>query len=190
MMLIFAAPFAALCVYWARRRGGGPSQIAQSDVAWLALPIGSFLLEAAFQAAFRFVSIPGVLRVVQVLASYTALFAFAARNARWDWGAIVAGIGAGLNFLVIAFNGFVMPVSQTALAVAGREQAIEMLVGGEIYGYGLLTAGTRLPFLADVIPLLKGRGGYGSVGDVVLVAAAVRVFYAMMLPRGKGRKAV
>ena len=187
MLLIFAAPLVALCVYRARRLGGGLSQIARSDVAWLALPIGSFLLEAAFQAASRFVSVPTTLRIAQVLASYAALFGFAVRNARWDWGALAAGAGAGLNFLVIALNGFVMPVSQGALAVAGRERAIEMLTGGEIYGYGLLTSWTRLPLLADVIPLLGGRGGYASLGDIVLVAAVARVLYAMMLPKGKGR---
>ncbi len=179
MMLVFALPLALVCVLLARRKGGGLSRMAGSEVAWLALPIGSFLLEAAFQAASRFIFIPSPVRAAQILLQYAGLFAFALRNAKWDVGALAAGVGAAMNFGVIAVNGFQMPVSRAAAMAAGQEAGIAKLIAGEIYGYTMQDAATRLPLLGDVIPL---AGGFASLGDLVLIAAAVRIFYAMMLP--------
>ncbi len=187
MMLVFALPLFLMCVLLARRRGGGLSNLSGSDVAWLALPIGSFLLEAAFQAASRFILIPSPVRAAQILLQYAGLFAFALRNARWDAGALAAGAGAAMNFLVIALNGFQMPVSQAAAMAAGQEAGIAKLTGGEIYGYTMQNVATRLPLLGDIIPL---AGGFASLGDLVLIAAVVRIFYAMMLPnKQKGESA-
>ena len=84
-----------------------------------------------------------------------------------------------MNFAVIAVNGFQMPVSRAAAMAAGQEAGIAKLIAGEIYGYTMQDAATRLPLLGDVIPL---AGGFASLGDLVLIAAAVRIFYAMMLP--------
>lgn len=179
MMLVFALPLAFVCVLLARRKGGGLSQMAGSEVAWLALPIGSFLLEAAFQAASRLVLIPSPVRAAQILLQYAGLLAFALRNVKWDVGAPIAGVGAAMNFCVIAVNGFQMPVSRAAAMAAGQEAGIAKLIAGEIYGYTMQDAATRLPLLGDVIPL---AGGFASLGDLVLIAAAVRIFYAMMLP--------
>ena len=119
-MLVFALPLFLMCVLLARRRGGGLSNLAGSDVAWLALPIGSFLLEAAFQAASRFILIPSPVRAAQILLQYAGLFAFALRNARWDAGALVAGVGAAMNFLVIALTVFKCPFHRQRLWPPGN----------------------------------------------------------------------
>ncbi len=174
-MLILAAMPALLCLLLARRRGGGLGQIARSDVAALALPILAFLLEAAFQAASRFVRLPEGALALQVLIQYAALLLFAWLNRRFDPGAWIAGAGALCNFAVIALNGFCMPVSPTS-------QAAEMLAAGEIYGYALQAPSTRLAWLGDVIPI---AGGFASIGDLLLIVGAVRLLYAMMLPRRK-----
>lgn len=172
-MLILAAVPVALCLLLARRKGGGLRRIAHSEIQALALPILAFLLEAAFQAASRYVRLPDGALALQVLIQYAALLLFAWRNRRFDPGAWAAGAGALCNFAVITLNGFCMPVSSTS-------QAAGMLAAGEIYGYALQDASTRLAWLGDVIPL---AGGFASVGDLLLIAGAVRLLYAMMLPR-------
>ena len=59
------------------------------------------------------------------------------------------GIGTLLNFLVIAFNGFRMPVLMQLQEKMGPEVA-ERLKAGEIFGYALARTDSPLLFLGDV----------------------------------------
>jgi hypothetical protein len=71
----------------------------------------------------------------------------------------IAGIGILMNFTVIALNGG-MPVMEEAVHLAGGSG--ELVLDAK---HVLLTDTTRLPFLADIIPL---PGSVISMGDVFL----------------------
>ena len=88
--------------------------------------------------------------------------------------------GAALNLIVITANGGYMPISESALRIAGQEE--EMLhhkpnQDSEDYvlANSRLSAGeANLLFLGDVIPVPKELpiAGVISIGDVVLAAGA------------------
>ena len=98
-----------------------------------------------------------------MLASYLPLLLFVWLNRSFA-GMWIAGIGILMNFTVIAINTG-MPVSEEAVMLAGGG-------GGELVldaKYVLLDQATRLPFLADIIPL---PGSVISLGDVFLAIGA------------------
>jgi hypothetical protein len=84
-------------------------------------------------------------------------------------------VAAGLlcNALVMGANG-AMPVSPEAIAALGLEGA-QVPPGKHM----LLTESTRLPWLADIIPVPPIRSII-SVGDLVLAAGLVPVTHTLM----------
>lgn len=94
-------------------------------------------------------------------------------------GAALIGVGIGLNALVIALNGGAMPVSPSALAAAGATMPAGAL-------HQAMDEGTRLWFLADVIPLAAVAGVY-SVGDVLLAAGAFWLVFRTLTRPPSGR---
>ena len=96
------------------------------------------------------------LAVSLVLFSYLPLLlvVWLNRNAAGMW---IAGIGVLMNFTVIALNQG-MPVLPEAAELAGNTG--ELVLGAK---HVLLDTTTRLPFLADIIPL---PGSVISLGDV------------------------
>jgi hypothetical protein len=115
-----------------------------------------------------------------ILASYAALLAAVWLN-RDHPGALLAGIGISMNFVVIALNGG-MPVSVEAITLAGG--AVDLPLDAK---HVLLTADSSLPFMADVIPL---PGEVISIGDVLLgVGIGVFIEFQMRRPRPLFRNA-
>lgn len=112
------------------------------------------------------------LAVWLVLTSYLPLLLFVWLN-RSLAGMWIAGIGILMNFTVIALNGG-MPVMAEAAALAGASGELTLDVK-----HVVLDEGTRLPFLADVIPLPRS---VISLGDVFL-AIGVGVFLEDQLRR-------
>ncbi len=96
-----------------------------------------------------------------ILFSYIPLFAVALLN-RAQPGMWLAGVGILMNFTVISLNGG-MPVLPEAAVLAGAESSDLVLNAKHV----VLDEGTRLVFLADVIPL-RFLGQVISVGDVFL----------------------
>ncbi len=81
-------------------------------------------------------------------------------------GMWLAGVGILMNFTVIALNGG-MPVSTEAAAIAAGLDSLEVVVND--FKHVELLATSRLPALADVIPLrLLGISQVISLGDVLL----------------------
>ena len=105
------------------------------------------------------------LAVGLVLVSYLPLILVVWLNRQYS-GMWIAGIGILMNFTVIALNGG-MPVMEEAVHLAGGSG--ELVLNAK---HVLLTDTTRLPFLADIIPL---PGSVISMGDVFL-AIGVGVF--------------
>ena len=150
----------ALVVGWLR--GGKLRNLTEVRVAaWWLLPLGFVILTASNFVPAEYDS----LAVGLVLASYIPLLIFVWLN-REASGIWIAGIGILMNFTVIALNGG-MPVLPEAAVIAGETG--ELVLDAK---HVLLTDDTRLPFLADIIPL---PGAVVSLGDVFL-AIGVAVF--------------
>jgi hypothetical protein len=106
------------------------------------------------------------LAVGLVLISYVLLLGVIAlnRNAPGIW---IAGIGILMNLIVIAVNGG-MPVLPEAVELAGGDASSLTALEAK---HVVLDASTRLPFLADIIPIpgidvLRLAGNVISLGDV------------------------
>ncbi|MFQ6019614.1 MAG: DUF5317 domain-containing protein, partial [Dehalococcoidia bacterium] len=124
-------------------------------------------------------------RVLFVL-SYLLLFVFVWANRR-HLGLAIIGVGLLLNFLPIASNGGLMPVSpQTAIRAGVADRLAELRLGDPIPGSKnvlLDKDDTRLQFLSDTLVLDNPVGVYAySVGDMV-IAGGLLVTLAQLLPR-------
>ena len=98
------------------------------------------------------------LAVGLLLASYGTLILMVWLNRR-ESGMWIAGLGILMNFIVISVNGG-MPVLDASVEIAGGSSNLA-LDAKHVW----LDATTRLPFLADVLPL---PGAVISLGDVFL----------------------
>ncbi len=105
------------------------------------------------------------LAVGLILVSYLPLLLFVWLNRAMN-GLWIAGIGILMNFTVIVVNSG-MPVLPEAVLLAGGSE--DFTLGAK---HVLLDADTRLPFLADIIPLPRS---VLSLGDLFL-AIGIGVF--------------
>lgn len=158
----------ALAAGWCA--GGRLSRFEGAGLRWLVLPVLSLLLQALSP---HLVPLTGVL----VLFSYLLLLLFLWKNRALRKTALFAGLGSLCNALVIAANGFRMPVAAGAANHLSPETAAQ-LIGGEIPMYTLAGDTARLLFLGDVlycpIPFFEG---FASVGDILL---ALGIFFCLM----------
>lgn len=143
-------------------RGGRLANLAEIHLkGWILLPLG-FVLQTA--AGF----IPeshSTLAVFLILTSYVALLGLVYLN-RDRTGMWLTGLGILMNFAVISINRG-MPVLAGAAEVASGFQGVAEVAEG--YKHVVLGPETRLPFLADVIPIrVFGQGQVISLGDVLL----------------------
>jgi len=136
-------------------RGGKLSNLTALRVRGFWLLLAGFAMQTV--AGFLPVTLHGP-SVGLVLASYLPLIGFAWLN-RTAAGMWIVGIGVLMNFSVIALNGG-MPVLPQAVVLAGGPG--DLVLDAK---HVLLDTATRLPFLADIIPL---PGGVVSLGDVFL----------------------
>lgn len=143
-------------------RGGKLRNLTEIRViSWWLLPLALVVLTVSNFVPAEYDTIA----VGLVLASYLPLLLFVWLN-RDLTGIWIAGMGILMNFTVIIANGG-MPVLAEAAMIAG--EAGELILDAK---HVLLTSSTRLPFLADIIPL---PGAVLSMGDVFL-AIGVGVF--------------
>jgi hypothetical protein len=136
-------------------RGGKLRNLTEIRViSWWLLPLAFVVLTASNFVPADYDTIA----VGLVLASYLPLLLFVWLN-RDLTGIWIAGMGILMNFTVILANGG-MPVLAEAAMIAGETG--ELILDTK---HVLLTSSTRLPFLADLIPL---PGAVLSMGDVFL----------------------
>jgi hypothetical protein len=174
MVWLVVVLFVAMTV--AVLRGGRLNNLADIRLRWwLLLPIGFLIQWATLLLPDR--SWAPTAGVTMILASYVMLvvMVFANRERAGMW---LAGVGILLNFTVILINGG-MPVLREAAVVAGGF-AGEIDLGGSFnYKHVVLDQTTRLPFLADVIPMrIAGQGQVISLGDVFLAVGLGRFLEA------------
>lgn len=99
-----------------------------------------------------------------------ALAALALALNRHLSGLVLVAAGLALNFLVIALNGGLMPVSSAAREFAG----LPLLTGPDM-NVTPMTPETVLPWLGDILPLpaWMPRANVFSLGDVLIAAGGV-----------------
>ncbi|GIU91783.1 MAG: hypothetical protein KatS3mg011_0689 [Acidimicrobiia bacterium] len=168
MLWLALVLFVAMAV--AVLRGGRLTNLADIRLRlWWLLPVG-FGLQAA-TSLLPDADWAEPVGVGMILSSYVPLLAMIVAN-RARPGMWLAGVGVLMNFTVIALNGG-MPVLTEAMVVASGYTITPETVEG--YKHVVLDRSTRLPFLADVIPLrLVGHGQVLSLGDVFLAVGLGR----------------
>lgn len=173
--------FVLLFVLFGWLTGGRLSRLEKTTVRWLPLCIGAFLLESLVPILHRFLPWPRERWIwLPVTLSYLMIFLFLWRNRQLRKTAVLAGTGSFCNFLVIALNGFRMPVSLSVIDRLPAERALA-LISGEIPTYMAASGKVRLLFLGDIIPMPL-LGGFASIGDLFLAAGIFFCFMAIMAP--------
>jgi len=152
--------------------GGRLSRFERAGLRWLPLPIAAFFFQSALSWLPELTFAPALLA-----SSYFLLFIFLWHNRHLSLSSLFLGLGSLCNFVVIAANGFAMPISARAMSALSSEGAAALLAG-EIPMYRLADDTTRLLFLGDIlwfpVPFFQG---FASVGDILL---SVGVFFLLM----------
>ena len=122
--------------------------------------------------------------------SYLLLLLFVGANRR-HLGISIIGVGLLLNFLAIAANGGLMPVSPETVERAGLAHRLPELETGEpvpnTKNVLLEKEDSRLWFLSDILALDNPLGVRAfSVGDTVIGAGLVVTLAQLVLPTPKG----
>jgi hypothetical protein len=163
-------------------RGGRVRRIADAELRWTWL----LFLGLALQLGVDLAAGRGLLAdaggggLALLVTSQVLVVAWLAANRHLP-GVLLVAVGLGLNALVMAANG-AMPVDPAAMRALGLGE-LEVPPGK----HTLLTDGTRLPWLADVIPLPPLRS-IVSVGDLVLALGLLPLTHALMTERpGEGQ---
>ncbi|MGN6333522.1 MAG: DUF5317 domain-containing protein [Motilibacteraceae bacterium] len=137
------------------------SRLGLHGVRWL-------LAALALQLASAFVpGLPGAARPALLAGSFLLALVAVLANRRVP-GAGLVGLGLAANGLVIALNAG-MPVSLAAARRAGLDLSAAALAADP--RHAVLDAGTRLPWLADVLPFpVPVLPEVVSAGDVLVAA--------------------
>ena len=176
MSVVLLSLLGAVLVGWAR--GGSLERLG-------ALPLRSRrLLLLAFVAQQAGVVVGGPFHPLGLVASVPLVAAFLLRN-RGVRGTGLLTCGLLLNAVVVVANG-AMPASTAAAARAGVSTA--PITAGADPRHELADGSTRLPWLADVVPVpLPGRPEVVSPGDVLVAAGAAQLVALGMAPGGLRR---
>ena len=176
--MLTLAVLAALVLGWCT--GGRLARFVETPLSLLPLPVLALLMQRALGLLPVEHYLPWA--AVILLASYAMLFLFLWRNRRLKRTALLAGLGSLCNLVVIAANGWRMPVSAAAADLLSS-QGLAQLTAGAVPMYALESGSTRLMFLGDIlycpIPFL---GGFASVGDILLAAGVFFCLLAVMKP--------
>ncbi|HZK24037.1 MAG TPA: DUF5317 domain-containing protein [Oscillospiraceae bacterium] len=154
-----------LAVIMAKLRGGKLERLHDLGLKGLPWVILALLL----RLLVRVLAVRAIDMAWLQIVAYLLLFYALLQNLQLP-GLKLFTAGSCLNFLVIAINGGTMPVSAVAMSFAN-------LQGDPAGTHNLLTATTRLFFLADIIPLRPPYFPVAeviSMGDIFIVAG---IFY-------------
>lgn len=175
--MFFTLTVVVLAVALSYARGGRLSRLAEAPLrlAWL------LLAGLGLQAAVDVAAARGLLGDASthgwllLLASQVLVLGWVVANRHLP-GTVLIALGLLLNAVVIGANG-AMPVSPEALAALGADPGVTPT--GK---HTLLSEGTRLPWLADILALPPLRTII-SVGDIVLAAGLIPLVHALMTHR-------
>lgn len=171
----FALAVLVLAIALSSLRGGRLARIADAPLRTSWLLFAGLALQVVVDVTVGRGWLPdaGAVGWSLLLTSQVLIVAWLARN--WHLpGVLLVALGLALNALVMAANG-AMPVDPVALRALGLDPATAIPLGK----HTMLTATTRLPWLADIWPLPPLRTII-SVGDVVIAGGLVPMTHALM----------
>lgn len=164
----------AISLFIALLRGGRLSNLADIQLRFWWLLILGFLVQAAagIFATTEFVMAMGPwLLLLSYVPIIVAVTANGARSGMW-----LAGVGILMNFSVIIANQG-MPVLSESITAASDFTLLDPVITD--FKHVPFDEGTRLGFLADVIPMrIFGQGHVISLGDVLLAIGLGRFLEA------------
>lgn len=149
------------------------------------LPCAAFAFEAYLSPLSKIIPVPvNYWLGCAVSIEYTMLAIFLWLN-RKSRGITLLGIGMLCNFAAIFDNGFRMPVSPIIYRFPGASAIAQQIADGNVIGYTLVDWNSRLWFLGDTIPVLRGLA---SVGDILMAIALVILIATKMTTRPPKKK--
>lgn len=172
--MLFTLTVVVVAVAVSYLRGGRLTRLAEAPLraTWLLL-VGLGLQVAVDVAAARgALGDASTAGWLLLLVSQLLVLAWVVANHHLP-GTVLIALGLAMNAVVIAANG-AMPVSPAALAALGADPGV--VPAGK---HTLLTEGTRLPWLADILPVPLLRVVI-SAGDIVLAAGLIPLTHALM----------
>ena len=140
--------------------------LLHAQIRWLPLLIASLVTRVV-------ASLIGDAGYAIYVGALTATTVAAAVNYRLP-GAMLIAFGGALNLIVVLLNGG-MPVDPIAVSGVGTQMPRDAL-------HVALHANTRLPALADVIPVAIARSVY-SIGDILIAAGGFLVPFSISIRR-------
>lgn len=157
--------------------GGRLSNYLHEPLKSVILPSMAFLVEASFGLlAAQTVYAPEDWLCWAVSFEYGLLALFVLRNWRRR-GIKTLGAATLTNFVVIAANGFRMPVTPVIRRYPELSVFAERIAAGQLPEYVLVSWDAPLWFLGDTIPMF---GGLASVGDILLAAGMLLLVIGLM----------
>lgn len=182
--MFLASLLLAVAIGWIR--GGSVKRIGRLPLRWVGLLPVPLVLRSVLQHPSS-VHLPWVVQGAEILqfVAYALLVVLAMVNRHLPGSGYLIG-GSLANALVITANGGRMPVSEWAIHVAAhdleRAAAVARLAGGDSLTHELLGPETRLPWLADIIPLPRPFPfpSVASVGDVLIAVGLMWLVIAAM----------
>lgn len=156
--------------------GGRLRHLRATRLSWVGVLLAGLALQVLVDLAAARELVPAAVTTGGLLVSEVLVLAFVVANRRLP-GMWLVGLGFALNAVVILANG-AMPVDPAAVERLGAERP------GELVGkHELLTAASRLPWLADHLPVAPLRTVL-SPGDVVLAVGVVRLTVGLLARDG------
>ncbi len=173
-MLLFCT-LCALVTGWCL--GGRLSRFERAGLEWFPLPMAAVLCQSLSGYLPELPFTPFLL-----LLSYLLLFVFLWHNRHLSVSVFCLWAGSLLNLIVIAANGFRMPVSPQALSALSAKGAAA-LTAGEIPMYRAADSAAHLLFLGDIfwfpVPFFRG---FASIGDLFLCLGVFSLLMTVMGP--------
>ncbi len=179
--ILLAIPLSFLC-------GGRLRYIAENPLRLIWLPPLAFAIEAALSFMQRRIPLPiSQWLWIAVSLEYVLIFLFCFLNWKRKPVRLIA-LASFLNFFVIAWYGFRMPVAPIIHEFPEMASVLERIQSGEIFEYVLVDKGAPFLFLGDALVIPFVHSGLASIGDIFLGIGVGWLIFHWMRPLPQKRK--
>jgi hypothetical protein len=182
------AYFALLAILVSFICGGKLRYMAENMLHCIWLPPLAFAIEALCPLLRDRIPFPiAQWQWMAVTLEYVLLFLFCFLN--WKRKSVrIMLLGSFLNFFVIAWYGFRMPVAPIVHEFPNMAPMVERIASGELFEYVLVEKGAPFLFLGDALIVPFIHTGLASIGDVILAIGISWLIFEWMRPLNKTKR--